>query len=146
MMRKILLTAAFLLSMLSGCATVPMADSKDDALAKSFPTPPAGQSGLYIYRDSVVGAALKKDIYVNGEIIGESAPQVYFYKVVPAGENVLSTESEFSDNYLSIITEPEKNYFIRNYIKLGLFVGGANLEQIEETKGKEAVLGLKRAK
>jgi uncharacterized protein DUF2846 len=144
-MKKILLTAALFGSLLSGCATVPMASDNEDVLAKSFPTPSVGKSGLYIYRDSIVGGALKKNIYVDGEMIGESAPNMYFYKLVPAGEHKLGTESEFSENYLSILTEPEKNYFIRNYIKMGLFVGGANLEQVEESKGKQAVLGLKRA-
>lgn len=144
-MKKLVIIAAVLGSLLSGCATVPMSDNKDDMVAKTFPTPPEGKSGLYIYRDSVVGGALKKNIYVNGDMIGESAPNIYFYKIVPSGEQKIGTESEFSENYLSIMTEPQKNYFIRNYIKMGLFVGGANLEQIEETKGKQAVLGLNRA-
>ncbi len=34
------------------------------------------------------------------------------------------------------------DYFIRQYIKLGVFVGGANLEVISAEKGKEAVSNL----
>lgn len=146
MKNKLFLIIALLGLLISGCATVPMASNADDAAAKQFTTPPAGESGLYIYRDSFMGGALKKNIYVDGKMIGESAPNMYFYKLVPAGEHKLGTESEFSENYLSLITEPEKNYFIRNYIKMGVFVGGANLEQIDENKAKESILKLKRAK
>lgn len=146
MKNKLFLIVALLVLFVSGCATVPMTSDAEDTAAKQFAVPPAGQSGLYIYRDSAFGGALKKNIYVDGEMIGESAPNMYFYKLIPAGEHKLGTESEFSENYLSIITEPEKNYFIRNYIKLGVFVGGANLEQVDENKAKEAILELKRAK
>jgi len=35
-----------------------------------------------------------------------------------------------------------KNYFIRQYIKMGALVGGADLELIPEAQGKEAVAKL----
>ena len=37
------------------------------------------------------------------------------------------------------------NYFIRQYIKLGVFVGGANLEVVSEEKGKSEVTRLNMA-
>lgn len=69
----------------------------------------------------------------------------FFYKTVKAGEHKISTESEFSNNDLNIKTESGKNYFIRQYIKFGVFAGGANLEQVSEEEGKKAISKLNMA-
>ncbi|WP_249962098.1 DUF2846 domain-containing protein [Histophilus somni] len=130
---------------LTGCARTVMDTPENDALAKQFLLPSKDESGIYIYRDSIFGAALKKNLYIDGKLIGESAPKTYFYKRVIPGNHRLSTESEFSDNHLDITTDGGKNYFIRQYIKPGVFVGGANLKQVDEDKGKATILKLKRA-
>lgn len=115
--------------------------------AKQFNPPSNGNSGLYIYRNSFVGQALKKDIWVNGNCIGESAPDTFFYEEVAGGkEYKISTESEFSPNDLIVMIEAGKNYFIEQFIKMGLFVGGAGLELTNEEKGMEAVSKLGLAK
>lgn len=142
------LTLLFTVSvLLSACATVPMEPAETSNVAKQFSAPEKGNSGLYIYRDSFLGfgAALKKDIYVDNKFIGESAPDVFFYKSVKAGNHKISTESEFSNNDLNITTESGKNYFIRQYIRPGVFVGQAALEQMSEEEGKKAVSKLDMA-
>jgi hypothetical protein len=144
-MKKILAVGLIFMT-LGGCASVPMASNEEDAKAKEFATPPDGKSGLYIFRDSFVGKALKKTIRVDEQVIGESAPDVYFYKVLDAGKHVISSESEFSPNDLIIKTEPKKNYFVENYIKMGVFVGGAALEEVSESEGMTRVSKLKLAK
>jgi len=123
-------------------------ESKEASVkAKQFNPPTEGNSGLYIYRDSFVGKALKKDIWIDGKCIGESAPDVFFYKEVKSGQqHTISTESEFSPNELKIDTLPGANYFINQYIKLGVFVGGAGVELVDEEKGKSAVMKLELAK
>ncbi|MCF7521978.1 DUF2846 domain-containing protein [Neisseria sp. ZJ106] len=130
---------------LTGCVSTTMDSLENDAAAKKFEQPKNKMSGIYIYRDSIFGSALKKNLYIDDHFIGESAPKVYFYKQVKAGPHKISTESEFSNNDLNINTESGKNYFIRQYIKLGVFIGGANLEQVSEEQGKKAVSELKRA-
>jgi len=139
--KKILLLVALLGStLLSACASVPMASKEDDTQKKKFDPPADGTAGLYIYRNSSFGGALKKDVFIDGKKIGETAPMVYFYKQVAPGEHKLSTESEFSDNDLVVNTDAGKNYFVRQYIKLGVFVGGAGLELIKEDEGQKGVL------
>ncbi|MDF5554869.1 hypothetical protein P3718_25430, partial [Vibrio parahaemolyticus] len=49
-------------------------------------------------------------------------------------------ESEFSENHLTILTEEGRNYFVNQYIKMGVFVGGAGVELVDESKGKAEVL------
>ncbi len=130
----------------TGCATVQMESKEASQKAKEFSQPSAGQAGLYIYRDSFVGKALKKDIWVDGKCIGESAPDVFFRTEVAGNKNhAISTESEFSPNSLSVFTEAGKNYFIRQFIKMGVFVGGAGVELIPADEGKVAVSKLELA-
>jgi len=96
-----------------------------------------------LYRDSVFGAALKKDIFVNGKCIGESAPNVFFYTQVEGGKtHTIETESEFSPNKISLLAEAGKNYFIRQFIKMGVLVGGADLEIITDETAKPVILKL----
>ncbi|EJL6905488.1 MULTISPECIES: DUF2846 domain-containing protein [Vibrio] len=141
MKNKLILCSVLLLG-LSGCASVPTADSSISNQAKAFEAPTTGNAGIYIYReDTLVGAALKKYVYVDNECIGETAPGVFFYHEVEGNkEHKISTESEFSENDLTIYTEEGRNYFINQFIKMGVFVGGAGLEQVDENKGKAEVL------
>jgi hypothetical protein len=132
--------------LMSGCASVDMASKAESAKAKEFNPPSQGNAGVYIYRDSFVGRALKKDVWIDGKCIGESAPDVFFYTEVEGGKNhKVDTESEFSPNTLELMSEAGKKYFIRQFIKMGIFVGGAGLEQIPEEQGKIDVAKLEMA-
>lgn len=132
---------------LSGCASVDMASQAESQKAKEFGAPSSGNAGLYIYRDSFVGKALKKDLWVNGDCLGESAPDVFFRTEVAGGKtHKIETESEFSPNKMEMLFESGKNYFIRQFIKFGAFVGGADLELVPEEQGKAAIAKLSMAK
>lgn len=63
----------------------------------------------------------------------------YFYRAIKPGVHNLSTESEFGDNTLTLEVIGGENYFVRQYIKMGVFVGGANLELVSEEEGKESI-------
>ena len=84
-----------LVVLLSGCASVPMASKDLDKSAKAFTEPPHDRSGLYVYRDSFGGQALKKMVSIDGKAIGQTANKVYFYREIMPGAHTLSTESEF---------------------------------------------------
>jgi hypothetical protein len=128
---------------LTGCASVNMASKEENDKAKRFAAPTSGNSGLYVYRNSFVGKALKKDVWVDGKCLGESASDVFFYTPVEGGKtHKIETESEFSPNSLEIFMETGRNYFVRQFIRMGAFVGGADLEQIAEEQGKADVVKL----
>ena len=123
-----------------------MSDQAESTQAKQFSAPDPGNAGLYVYRNSFGGKALKKDIFVDGECLGRSANKVFFYTQVPGDkEHIIATQSEFSPNQFSLYMEAGENYFVRQYIKMGVFVGGANLEVVDANKGKEEILKLKMA-
>lgn len=133
--------------LLASCATVPMESKELSDKAKEFNLPSEGHAGLYIYRAMGPGTALKKDIWVDDKCIGESAPNIFFYEEVAGEEqHKISTESEFSPNDLIFKTDSGQNYFVEQYIKMGVFVGGANLKLVDEEEGKKDVTNLKLAK
>jgi hypothetical protein len=124
--------AAVGLAVLSGCASVPMDTPQADAALKTFAAPSGDQAGLYIYRDSFAGQALKKTVTLDGVAIGETANRTYFHRLITPGNHVVGTESEFSDNNINLLAVAGQNYYLRQSIKMGVFVGGAKLEVIPE--------------
>ena len=135
----LLAVTALVLTITTGCtASVPLQSNEVTLQTKQFAAPSAGKAGLYIYRDDTwVGAGLYKDIYVDGMCLGETAPGVFFYTEVDGNKNhTISTESEFSPNEITVYTEAGKHYFFEQYMKLGVFVWGADIRQVDEQQGK----------
>lgn len=65
------------------CASVPSANHQLNEQAKKLAAPAEGKSAIYVYRsNSIVGAALKKDVWVDGECLGETARGIFFLKEV----------------------------------------------------------------
>lgn len=122
------------------CSAVQMASKEEDLALKNFTKPPSDKAGLYIYRNSLAGVLVIREIYVDSVLIGKTANQVYFYLELIPGAHVISTESEFGENSLSFEAEGGKNYFVEQYIKMGIFSGGSNVEMVSEELGKEQVL------
>ena len=128
----------------AGCASVPTEQVEVSNVIKQVKAPSANNAGLYIYRsNSMVGGALKKDVWVDDECIGETARGTFFYhEVLGDIQHKVSTESEFSPNDLMIDTKAGNNYFVKQYIKPGLIVGGAGLKLVPEAEGKQAISDL----
>lgn len=140
------LLASAVAMLLVGCATVPMESKEASERVKAFPPPSEGHAGVYVFRAGVLGAALKKDLWVDGQCLGESAPDVFFFTEVAGNqEHVIATESEFSPNEIKLAAAPNQNYFVEQYIKWGVFVGGANLRVVDESVGKQRIQQLNLA-
>ncbi|MFZ2162562.1 MAG: DUF2846 domain-containing protein [Sideroxyarcus sp.] len=135
-----------MLAILTGCASVPMAPKEQDAASKTFRAPSANMAGVYIYRNSFIGKALTKALYIDGVKIGETANAVYFHKEVNPGEHTLATQAEFGDNSVKFNAEAGKNYFFQQYIKMGVFKGSAGIQAVSEEEGKQNVLQCSEAK
>lgn len=128
------------LAALVGCASVPLAPKENDAAAKRFTAPSSDSAGVYIFRNSFVGQALKKSVSIDGKAIGKTANKTYFFKTVAPGSHTLSTESEFGENAILFEAVGGKTYYARQYIKMGVLVGGSNLEMVSEEEGRKEVL------
>ncbi len=143
---KTVLCAAAL-AILTGCAAVvPMAPEEQSKMSKAFNAPAPGMASVYIYRNSSFGKALTKRVSIDGTAIGETGPWVFFHREVTPGKHVLTTEAEFGENSAELTAEAGKIYFYRQYIKMGVFKGGAGIEAVSEEDGKKGVAQCKEAK
>jgi len=147
-MKKVVIAAVIATATLAGCSSVPMESKEITDIAKKFNNPTKNTAGVYVYRkDTFVGAALKKDVWIGEDCVGQTAKGVFFYKEVPGDETlVISTESEFSPNKLTINAKNGELYFVEQFIKMGAFVGGADLELAHIDTGKSEVQRLGMAK
>jgi len=125
----------------TGCAPkIPMAAIEKDTVCKQFTKPVKNKSGIYIYRNTFVGSALTKSLMLDDKPLGAIANKTYHFKEVIPGKHKLTTTSEFSPNSISFKTEGGENYYFNHYIKMGLIVGGANIEQVSEDVAKKNIL------
>ena len=62
-----------LLSLLAGCASVEMASIEQDNLRKSFSEPSDEKAGLYLYRNGLLGTAVKRSLSIDGIPVGAPA-------------------------------------------------------------------------
>lgn len=123
---------------LVGCASVPMGDAKKDAELKSF-TPKPGVAGLYIYRNESFGAAIRMDVEIDGQPIGQTAAKTYFYKEVAPGRHTVTSKSENTDS-IEVETVAGKLYYIWQEVKLGLLFARTKLSLVGEEEGRNGVL------
>lgn len=137
-----------LFALMTGCASVNMAPQQESSAAKQFAAPDEGMAGVYVFRkDSSYGAALKKDIWIDGKCLGQSARGVFFYRQVEGDrEHEIATASEFSPNAINLTTEAGRNYYVQQYMKMGVFSGGANLRQHDEASGQREISKLEMAR
>ena len=130
-----------------GCApSIPMAPNKEDLIRKQFTIPSKDKSGIYIYRNTFVGSALIKVVYLDDKVLGSIANETYLYAEVSPGKHKLSTTSEFSPNDLDITTVGGKNYYFNHYITMGVFVGGAKIESVSAELAQKEIKECKLSK
>ncbi len=147
MKKTTLLASALALVFFSGCsAKTKVASQQQDIYAKTFPLPEKGLSGIYIYRKTMfVGRRVQHSLFIDKQTIGKSANGVYFYKQIPAGKHMIETSSEFSPNGFELDMKERKNYCINQYIKMGVFVGGANIKLLDFKECEKIIPKLERA-
>ncbi len=124
--------------LLSACAAVPMGDSKQDSIAKSFVAKP-NVAGVYIYRNESFGAALRMDVEVDGKPIGQTAAKTYFFLDVPPGRHTFTSKSENEDT-VTVDALAGKLYYIWQEVKMGLLYARTKMSLVSEEEGKRGVL------
>lgn len=131
------------LTMLSGCATVPMSSSDKDLQAKKFATIP-DKSSIYIYRDESYGGAIKVTLSLNDKVIGQTAPYTFFRIDTAPGNQKITCHSEVTRD-LRLQTKPGQLYFVRQEMKLGLLIARCKVYEVSPLVGKEAIKKCKLA-
>lgn len=142
---KAFVLGACVLSFIPGCATVQKEGASKLATATSFPAPPEGYAGVYIYRSDGLDANLTKvlvnldfanrSVYIDGQYIGDSDSGVFYYRLVKPGQHTFQTESVVSENDLTIEVNEGHNYYIEQREYPGLV---ANIVALKLKSAKEA--------
>ena len=91
-------------------------------------TPDTGR--IFFYRATALGAALQPEIIMNGEKIGKSIAQGFFYLDLPPGEYEVVTSTEVKRK-VSFVLDKDQTRYIRFNVSMGFFVGHVYGELVE---------------
>lgn len=142
-MKKILLLIVMLLFFI-GCSNTPTLNNNDPRVlaAKTFKQPTNDKAGIYIYRpDKFFGSALRREVYLDGLLLGVPAPGTFFYVLVdPNKSHYVETESEFERESCSVVIEPGENAYIEQYMHMGVFVGRTGVRQVPQGQAISEIL------
>jgi hypothetical protein len=122
----------------AGCASVPKAPAEHDALAKEFrPTP--GKANVYVFRDELIGAAVKMTVALDGVLLGDTAAKTFLVATVAPGPHALVSKAE-NDARLDFTAEPGKNVYVWQEVKMGFMWARTRLELVDEAAAKPRIL------
>lgn len=122
---------------LTGCASVPMGDEKQDRALKTFTVTP-DKAGLYIYRNESMGAGVKMAVSVDGQTIGQTAARTYLFKEISPGRHTVSSVAENTDS-LEINARPGTLTYIWQEVKMGMLYARSKLHLVDEETGRQGV-------
>lgn len=135
-MKKLISIAVIALA-ISGCASVPMGDPKQNAALKTFQVAP-DKAGIYIYRNESMGGAVKMDVAVDGQPIGQTAANTYLFKEVTPGKHAVSSAAENTDT-IDVDVKQGSLAYIWQEVKMGVLYARTKLHQVSEEEGKNGV-------
>jgi PBP1b-binding outer membrane lipoprotein LpoB len=139
MIRKLMVAVAMTVVLLmTGCASVPMAGKDTDAKAKQFVPSQEGVANLYIYRNEIMGSAIKMPVLIDGVAVGDTVAKAYIFKTLPAGSHTIVSKAE-NDSTLTIDMLAGKNYFVWQEVKMGVLYARSKLHQVDEATGEAGV-------
>ena len=118
------------LSLLASCAT----SGPKFVDYKTVMAPPTNPelSRIFFYRTSALGAALRPDVLLNGEKVGEAIARGFFYVDRPPGEYVAVTSTEVTRK-VSFVLEKDQTRYIKFIVSMGFFVGHVYGELVDES-------------
>jgi Protein of unknown function (DUF2846) len=136
-MKKLLAVTILAMSVV-GCSSIPMGDPKQDAALKTF-TLPTDKAGIYIYRNESMGGAVKMDVAIDGQALGQTLKKTYLYKEVAPGKHTISSVAENTDT-LDIDAKPGTLSYVWQEVKMGVMYARTKLSLMSAEEGKKGVL------
>jgi len=137
MINKKIALGAVALSLLAGCASVPMGDPARDVALKEF-SPPKDKAAIYVYRNENFGGAIKMPVLLDGKFLGDTGAKTYLYTEVSPGPHQLISKTE-NDSTLKLETLAGKIYYVWQEVKMGMFSARSNLQLVDEKVGQDGV-------
>ncbi|HDR16719.1 MAG TPA: DUF2846 domain-containing protein [Desulfobacteraceae bacterium] len=93
---------------------------------------------IFFYRPSALGAALRPDVMLNNEKVGEAIAQGFFYVDRQPGEYQVVTFTEVKRK-LSFILDSGQTRYVRFSTSFGFFVGHVYGELVDPDVGMEEI-------
>lgn len=121
----------------SGCASVHKAGQDADSRAKRF-APVPDKAVVYIYRNEILGAAIKLPVTIDGVTVGATGPKSFLEVAVPAGDHIITSKGE-TESTLPLSTSAGQVYYIWQEVKMGLLIARSKLQRVDEAKGQQGV-------
>jgi hypothetical protein len=131
------LVLALCVAALAGCASGP----KFSEMQSKIPALKSNEGRIYVYRDSLFGAAMVPAVYVNGQEVGRSLANSFFFIDRPPGEYKVSATTEVEKSVSLALAAGESKY-VKVSIGFGLFAGRPNFELINEAGARTALQSL----
>jgi len=118
--------------LLGGCATI---GPKFSEFAPSMSNLESDAGRIYLYRTSILGAAVQPEVKLNGEIIGKAVPNGFFCVDKEPGNYEIMTSTEVKRK-LDFTLDKGQTRFVRLNISKGSFVGHRSPELVEAEVGQ----------
>lgn len=122
---------------LAGCAAVPMAEQAADQRAKTFTVAP-GKANIYVYRNELLGAAIKMNVALDGKLVGSTGARTYLVLEVEPGRHALTSMAE-NDEAINLDVAAGTNTFVWQEVKMGLLSARSRLHRVDDAKGRAEV-------
>lgn len=119
-MKFVSLAAIAAAAVLTGCAATGPKFSQQEA---AMPKLAAEQGRVYFYRvDSMLGAAVRPSVKLDGAAVGDSVPGGYFFVDAAAGNHEAATSTE-ATNKLTFVLDKGEIKYVRTKVQMGLLAG-----------------------
>jgi hypothetical protein len=138
MMKLSIIICLAVLTIFISCATVPKGDPEQDVALKTF-SAKSDVAGIYIYRNESLGLAVRMDVEVDGEYIGQTVGKTYLYTEVSPGKHTVTSKAE-NTHSIELDTVAGKLYYIWQNVKMGVLYARAKLHIMTEEEGQQGVL------
>jgi opacity protein-like surface antigen len=133
-MKKISLAVVLLVLVFSlvSCATGPKFSTMQIDMASKDPE----MGRIFFYRVTALGAALRPDVLLNKEKVGEAVAQGFFYVDRAPGDYEVVTSTEV-ERKVTFVLEKGQTRYIRFNVSFGFFVGHVYGELVDESLARE---------
>ena len=128
---------ATVVSMFSGCASVPMAPATADQAAKQFAKLP-DKANIFIYRNENMGALIKMGLYLNDAPIAQTAANTYVNLQLEPGTYKIRSHAE-NNSEVTLEAKAGEVYFLWQEVKMGFGSARSNLQVVNAETGRKAV-------
>ena len=129
---------AVLAAGLCGCSA---SGPRFSEMAGSMPSLGENEGRIYFFRNSIMGSGLQPEVTLNGQAVGRSRPNSFFYVDRPPGTYRASTRTE-TESTIDIVLRPKQTAYVLMSMNFGVVVMRPSFERVSEAEGRREMQSL----